>query len=120
MKNIFKIVAGLTAALMIQGCAPSKSLNVTSTRDPLPDDCQATVYTPETNKPDDYEILATVKFGEAGLSLSCDEKSIKEAMRVEACKVGANGIIIVKEKWPSLVSDCYRATADLVYIGGNP
>ena len=70
MENILKIVASLIAALMIQGCAPSKSLNVISDRDPLPDDCKAAVYTPDAAKPDHYEILAKVKFGEAGLSLS--------------------------------------------------
>ena len=116
MLNSFKFIAGLAAALMIQGCSPSKNLNVTSARDPLPANCQATLYPPETPKPDQYQILAKVKFGEKGLSVSCDENAVKEAMRVEACKVGANGIIILKEKSPDIWSTCYRATAVLVHM----
>lgn len=119
MENRLKFAASLAAALIIQGCASSKSLTVTSARDPFPEDCQATVYPPGSPRPDQYQTLAKVKFGEAGLSVSCDEKAVKEAMRVEACRVGADGIIILKEKSPDIWSTCYRATAALVHIGKN-
>ena len=120
MENILKIAAGLTFALLVQGCSSSKSLTVNSARDPLPENCRATVYAPEATKPGQYEIIATVKFGDAGFSVSCDEKAVKEAMRIEACRVGANGIIILKDKSPDLWSTCYRATAELVHIGNSP
>ena len=119
MNISWKTIASVVAVLVIQGCSSSKSLSVTSARDPLPENCQVTVYSPEVSKPSQYQTLGTVKFGEAGLSVSCDEKAVKEAMRVEACRVGANGIIILKEKSPSLWSTCYRATAELVHIGNN-
>lgn len=119
MKQKLTVAASLAAALLIQGCAPSQRTTVTSARDPLPEDCQVRIYAPEETRPDQYEFLGTVKSGEKGLSIHCSKEEVREAMRVEACKAGANGVIIVKEKYPDVLSTCYRATAELVHIGNN-
>ena len=116
MKIQFKTLIIIAAALVLQACASSENLQVASARPALPEDCKVRVYSPGEDRPGDYEVLGTVKFGDAGFSVSCGEDAIREAMRVEACRVGANGIIVIKEKFPSLASTCYRATADLVYV----
>lgn len=121
MENKIKLTAILASAMLLQACVSSKSLNVSAARDPFPDNCQATVYSPESDRPKHYETLATVKFGDTGFSVFCGERSVKEAMRVEACKVGANSIIILRQKSPDYFwSTCYRASAELVHVENNP
>jgi len=105
-----------TIILAIQACAPSESLQVMSSRDALPEDCEVMVYSPGQDKPENYDLLATIKFGDTGLSVSCGEETIREAMRAEACKIGANSIIITWEASPSLAVTCYRVVAELVHI----
>ncbi len=63
-----------------------------------------------------YEQIATVTFGDTGVSLKCDRPTIAEAMRVEACRVGANAAILVHEEEPDFWSTCYRVTAKLVLL----
>ena len=41
-----------TIILAIQACAPSESLQVKSSRDALPEDCEVMVYTPGQDKPE--------------------------------------------------------------------
>jgi hypothetical protein len=120
MKYKLKPILIITLALFIQACAYSKNIEVTSTRQPLPQNCEVKVYSPDEGTPENFELLATVSFDDAGFSVSCGEDDVKEAMRVEACKVGANGIIIIKESFPSVLSTCYRATAHLVYVQNKP
>ncbi len=119
MENRLKFAPILAIALMVQGCAPSQRTTVTSAREPLPENCPVRIYAPEETRPDQYEFLGTVKSGEKGLSIHCSKEEVREVMRVEACKAGANGVIIVKEKYPDVLSTCYRATAELVHIGNN-
>jgi len=48
------------------------------------------------------------------MSVGSGMEEIREKLRVEACKAGVNGILIVEEQNPSLVSTCYRMTAELI------
>ena len=114
-KNIF-FMALIIAVAAVQGCARSQKVQVSSTRDSLPENCPVTKYPLSAQRPEKYEVLATLKFGDKGFSVSCDRKTAEASMREEACKVGANAIIIVRENEPDLWSTCYRATAQLVYV----
>ena len=106
----------LMVLVLAMGCAPREKVNVTSARAALPDNCPVTLYGVNEQKPTNYETLATIKFGEKGLSISCSRHEIEAEMRAQACKAGANAIIVVKEKNPDLLSTCYRATAELVHV----
>ena len=116
MGTKFFLMALVVVTATIQGCAPSEKVKVTSAREALLEDCTVTIFGLNDQKPANFESLATIKLGEKGLSVSCDRESVEESMRVEACRVGANAILIVKEKDPDLWSTCYRATAELVYV----
>jgi hypothetical protein len=116
MNSKIKTLVAIGAVLVLQACASSEKLEVTSTRSPLPADCEVRIYPPDDSRPEHFEVLGTVEFGDAGLSVDCGKDAVREAMRAEACKAGGNGVIILKEKFPSLVSTCYRATAQLVYV----
>ena len=118
MKASIMVVILVITMVAVQGCAPREKVNVTSTRDALPENCPVTLYGVNEQKPAKYETLATIKFGEKGLSISCNRKEIEAEMRVQACKAGANAIIVIKEKEPDLWSTCYRATAELVHVEG--
>ncbi|OPX37305.1 MAG: hypothetical protein B1H12_05195 [Desulfobacteraceae bacterium 4484_190.2] len=120
MKYKLRPILIITLALFIQTCSYSKNIELTSTRQPLPQNCEVKVYSPDEGTPENFEVFATVRFDDAGFSVSCSEDDVKEAMRIEACKIGANGIIIIKENFPSLLSTCYRATAKLVYVQNKP
>ena len=116
--KVINTVALLVATAAVQGCATSHKVQVVSTRGALPENCPVTKYSLNAERPADYEVLATLKIGEKGLSVSCTREEAEASMRAEACRVGANAIIIVKEKEPDLWSTCYRATVELVYVEG--
>lgn len=63
-----------------------------------------------------YEQIATVTFGDTGVTLQCDCPTIAEAMRVEACRLGANAALLVHEEEPDVWSTCYRVSAKLVWL----
>jgi hypothetical protein len=116
MKSLIRYSTLIATIIIVQACAPSKNLQVTEARESLPKDCIVDIFPPDTEKPETYDVLATIKIDDAGLSVSCGKEQARETMRVEACRIGANAIIIQREHNPSLVSTCYRATAELVHV----
>ncbi len=99
---------------LIQGCAPSTRIETMVAKDPLPSNCRPLIFLSVDELPENYETVATVKHGDAGLSVACGKEDIRQLMSAEACRVGANGILIKEEKNPSLVSTCYRVTAEYI------
>ena len=83
-------------------------------KDPLPSDCRPLIFLPVDQLPENYETVATVKYGDAGFSVGCGKEDIRVRMSAEACQAGANGILIMEEKNPSLASTCYRVTAEFI------
>ena len=111
MKTRSACVLFLFFISMVQGCAPSSNLKTVEEKDPLPGDCRPLVFLPVDQLPESYEIIATVKHGDTGLSVHCSKEDIRVKMSAEACSAGANGIVIKKEKKPDLISSCYRVSA---------
>jgi len=99
---------------LAQGCAPSTKLETLVAKDPLPHDCRPLIFLPVDQLPENYESVAIVRYGDAGLSVGCGKEDIRVKMSAEACKAGANGILIREEKNPGLASTCYRVTAELI------
>ena len=116
MYKIIKITSVLLSVLFIYGCAPRQNMQVISPLKPLPANCKTQVYSPLNPAPQKYDTLATVDYGDIGFSVNCKESDIKEAMRVNACEVGANGIIIMDQQYPDFYSTCYRAKAILIHV----
>jgi hypothetical protein len=104
----------LVSVLVMLGCAPSEDMVKVESRDSLPPNCQPDIFHSTDRLDGKYETLALVEFDDAGMSVGCGKEEIREKLRAEACKAGANGILIVEEHNPSLVSTCYRVTAELI------
>lgn len=104
----------LISLLISLGCAPSENVVNVESRDPLPSNCRPEIFHSVDQLTGKYQMLELVEFGDAGMSVGCGKEEIREKLRVEACKAGANGILIVEEHNPSLVSTCYRVTAELI------
>ncbi len=114
MKTRSACVLFLFFISIIQGCAPSSDLKTVEEKDSLPGDCRPLVFLPVDELPEGYEVVATVKHGDTGLSVHCSKEDIRIRMSAEACKAGANGIVIKKEKDPDIVSSCYRVSAEFI------
>ena len=83
-------------------------------KDPLSSDCRPLIFLPVDQLPENYETVATVKHGDSGFSVGCGKEDIRVKMSEEACRAGANGIVIREEKDPGLASTCYRVTAEFI------
>lgn len=116
IKNMMSILLMLMFIVLQQGCASSKKIEISTKREALSADCQPRFFLPADKTPISYEKLGTLKFGDTGFSVSCGRDQVRESMRIEACKAGANGIFLVTEKNPDLWSTCYRVTAELIYF----
>lgn len=119
MKTSIGLLVLVLSMILVLGCAPREKVNVTSSRAALPENCPITLYGVNDKRPANYETLATIKLGEKGLSVSCSRNEVEAEMRTQACKAGANAIIVLKEKGPDVWSTCYRVTAELVYAEGS-
>lgn len=102
--------------LALQACAPSKALLVDRQRESLPANCPTKTLSSFEVPLDRYDQIATVTFGDTGFSVICDKATVHEAMRAEACIVGANAVLLVHEEHPNWWSTCYRAAAKLVWL----
>jgi len=100
--------------LTILACAPSENVVKVESRDSLPANCQPDIFHSTDSLAGNYQTLELVEFKDAGMSVGCGKQEILEKLRLEACKAGANGILIIEEHNPSLVSTCYRVTAELI------
>lgn len=102
--------------LALQACAPSKAVLVDRQREALPLNCPVKTLSSSDVPLDRYDQIAVATFGDTGFSLICDKATVHEAMRVEACRVGANALLLVHEEEPNWLSSCYRAAAKLVWL----
>lgn len=117
MRNHLKVGA-LTALLSIQGCAgPAVSLTEISTAPPLPISCNPRIYEQGQLVPSSATLLAEVSFGDMYGFMGgsdCDRPVVRERLRNQACRSGADAAKITREAYPSAIgSGCYRLSAQL-------
>ena len=105
------------AILSLAACAATEKVKVAETMPPLPADCQPVVYRSGDTLPARYKVLGEISYGDSGMSVSCGRDTVTERLRQQACKAGANGIRINKEKTMDLWSSCYRVDAELLSVG---
>jgi hypothetical protein len=60
--------------------------------------------------------LGKIKLDDTGFSTSCSESDALAILRKEACALDANTVLITEFKEPSLMSTCYRCSANFYSI----
>jgi uncharacterized protein YbjQ (UPF0145 family) len=63
--------------------------------------------------------LGTVKAGAYGFTLTCQRPQVMQALKNKACTLGANAIVITKEKRPGSMRSCFTITATALRIEQN-
>ncbi len=106
----------LLTLFLLGACTAYEEQKVVSQRDPLPDDCSVTVLQPGAALPAGAERLAEVIIDDAGFTTGCDRKTVREKLRVRACRLGGTTVVIREEHDPSLWSTCYRVIADVYHL----
>lgn len=107
----------LSACLVVlSACAPKMSTNISHRYAPL--DYREEVQVLEIDDPDpnDFEVLGTVKLGDTGFSVDCGREEVIDKAKMEARKVGGNGIKIIKHTLPDFASSCHRITANIIKV----
>lgn len=103
--------------LAVFGCAPSikrEGYIVTPSEKDI--DCKVTVTKQEDFHAEQTKLLGTMKIGDSGFSAHCGEAEALKILRAEACKLGAQVIVLRDIKLPGIMSSCYRVTADFVSL----
>ena len=110
------VLGVLPVLILLGGCSSSEKITMTETMAPLPADCQPVFYRPANPPPAGYKVLGQIKYGDTGFSVSCGQETVREKLRQQACKAGANGVYLKKEKGFDLISSCYRVEAELLSV----
>ena len=63
--------------------------------------------------------LGTVKAGAYGFTLTCQRPQVMQELKNKACALGANAIVITKEKRPGSMRSCFTITANALRIETN-
>ncbi len=108
----------LLVLLVSAGCGPSlKRIGYETPTAPMRENCDVTFIEPEQNKKIPGKLLGTLKVGDSGVSLDCNETVVRKLLREEACRIGADVVVLRDVQKPGFSSSCYRVTADLVQSG---
>ena len=77
-------------------------------------DCRVLIEKEASFPENEIEVLGKVDVYDAGFSIKCDEFTVLEILRKEACALGANLINITEDNSPDDWSTCYRVKAELL------
>lgn len=109
----------IIVAVSLTACTATEKVNVENALPALPEDCQPAVYRAGDVLPATFRVVGDVAYGDSGFSVACGRETVTERLRQQACKAGANGIRIKKEKGLDLWSSCYRVEAELFSVPGT-
>lgn len=101
--------------LFVFGCAAGierQGYSITSKT--VPADCKVLIVGYVPFDPNKMILLGRVKMYDTGFSVFCDEQSVLQRMKEDACARGADIVDITDEKFPNAWSTCYQAKADLI------
>lgn len=114
MRNASHFIVFLLLAACI-GCGPSlKRIGYEKPTASTREDCEVTFIETKQNEKVPGRLLGTIKIGDSGVSMNCDERRVRSILWDEACKIGADIVVLREIKKPGFMSSCYRVTADLV------
>jgi len=67
----------------------------------------------------DMEFLGEIRLGDGVFTTACSEAAAMELLRNEGCALGADLVNITEEKYPNILSTCYRCTAQFYKHSGG-
>jgi len=79
-------------------------------------DCDPNIFVKLDLSGVNKKYLGTIKLDDSGFTSNCSKSRAFSFLKDEACKIGANVVIINEEALPNLGSSCYRCIADLYQI----
>ena len=106
----------MLVALSTTSCSTSVSRTGYEPRSVGESTCRVAVKRAAPISPDQADVLGEVDVGDTGFSTDCDEKTVVELLRKEACSAGAHVVDIVEERRQDVASSCYRAKARLLRL----
>ena len=83
---------------------------------PINKDAQCTIPIKKNfpYKKDEVEILGSIRAGDSGFSVKCEEAYVLKQFQQEGCALGADLINIIDESRFDILSSCYRAKAEFL------
>lgn len=114
----------MALCLVAVGCSPQTNLTPTSlaaSMVPRSPECTIDWYQKGDPIPRQYGDLGEIYVSEGRIPpQTCDKGRVREALRQEACRAGADAAVILSERKPNTVLDCYQTTARLLKYGDLP
>lgn len=105
-------LAGAAAA-----CGPRIRLHDVAPGAALPEDCRPILIRPEHRAPPGSTLLGDARFSDTGFSVRCDERHVFEGLRRNACRLGADIVVLVQQTSPNFGSTCHRVVAEFYRQG---
>lgn len=118
-KPFLAIVLVACCALVLTGCNPKISTNISKSYPTTAYDQQIAVIPLEQEIPAGAEVLGEVKIGDNGFTATanCTYSKVLEDAKLEARKAGGNAIKITEHKLPTAMgSSCHRITASILHL----
>jgi len=111
--RILPVLALLT--LLISSCSTQVDyIANTSGRAARPDDCDISVFLPNTQVGKSYDIIGSILIGDSGLTMDCGQATVIKQAKAKGCQVGADAIVLTEIKEPDWISTCYRIKGNMI------
>lgn len=118
MKNRFVYLPLLAFLLATTSCSHRVVRTGYERQKTVPAECAINI-TKDTSVLECSSQLGEIKLGDKGFSVFCSEEKALEILEKEACIIGANSVLIIEERLPSIASSCYRCQAVFLKIDTN-
>ncbi|GGG52331.1 hypothetical protein GCM10011414_22380 [Croceivirga lutea] len=98
----------------IYACSHKTKATALKTYEPIAYNKEVSVLEINDKKPEQVEVLGTIRIRDTGFSLKCNKEMAIEKAKLKAREMGGNWVHITKHKKPDLWSTCHRLDA-IVY-----
>lgn len=106
----------LITGLLLTSCGPRVATTINNTYTPIAYDDEVTIIQQGSSRPENAEVLGTVKVGDNGFTARCTYKDVITEAKMEARKAGGNALHITRHHSPDLLSTCHRITAKILKV----
>lgn len=113
MKKIFPLLASILF-MGLYACSHKTKATALKTYEPIAYNKEVSVLEINDKKPEQVEVLGTIRIRDTGFSLKCNKEMAIEKAKLKAREMGGNWVHITKHKKPDLWSTCHRLDA-IVY-----
>ena len=103
-------------SILIISCSPRISSSLIKNYPTLEYNDEVVVLELDDKRPDNSEVLGSLKIGDTGFSTKCNYDIVLDNAKLEARKFGGNAIMITKHKKPDFWSTCHRIQATILRI----